>query len=275
MGEPKSLSEIASSLGTVSVEVEQLDLFYQRIEELMTDFLERGSEAVIAPLGETPVNFAGGGLVEGTGFLGPYRNCVENLGRFLGEAGQGLASLAAVSMLAGVHYVTGDTESAELLATVTDAFRPPPLPTDPAVWERLKAWDQAQREDKAAMETDFEDMVQQYQRSDLLALIKRHLPIPGGDPDSAFRLPYSDYYTNNMPLRGDGQFWPRPPESLDVQRVNRVDLPEPGESIIDDVDLRQPLPPEDIRDKVDAAIQEWAGYDGDAPGTEYDDPPDD
>jgi hypothetical protein len=249
----------------VSVEVEQLDQFNRQITDLAQGFLDLAIAGVITPLGDTPVNFAGGGLVEGRGFFGPYQNCVEGLGEFLGQAVQGLTSLATVSMMAGVQYVIGDTESADLLATVTNAFEPPPLPTDPAVWERLIAWDEGRRQDAAARENEFEDMVARYQNGEP----------PSGDPGGAFRLPYSDFYTNDAPLRGDGQFWERPAAWTDVQDVNRVDLPDPGDSLLDDVDLRQPLPPEEYQDQVTAATEEWAGYDGDVPGTEYDDPPDD
>jgi hypothetical protein len=218
---------------------------------------------VITPLADTPVNFAGGGLIEGRGFFAPHQHCVQDLGEFLGQATQGLMSLATVSMLAGVQYVTGDTESADLLATVTDAFEPPPLPTDPAVWERLAAWDRERRQDAHDVRSDFEDMVANYQNGEP----------PSGNPDGAFRLPYSDFYTDDTPIRADGQLWERPVAWTDVQNVNRVDLPDPGDSILDDVDIRQGLPPEELQDQVTAATEEWAGYDGDVPGTEYDDPP--
>jgi hypothetical protein len=262
MGDPTSLTEIASSLGTVSVEVEQLDQFNRTVGEL-AEGLYQGLEDVFAPLVEEFVNFAGGGLVEGSVFFPPYQTCAQQLGEFFFQAGQGLATLSAVSMLTGVHYLTGDAESADLLATVTDAFTPPPLPTDPAVWERLAANERAQQQQVNDEHAEFTEMVDRYQDGE----------IPTSGSDGEYELPYSDYYTSDPgPLRADGQTWARPPgwTEPDVQHVNRVDLPTPRETILDDTDLRG-LIPDELRDEVHDAQDEWIDGDGDVPGTSDDD----
>lgn len=267
MGDP-TLTDLASALGTASVEVEQLDRFRQQVFELSQGFAELAIEGVVSPLGEMPVNFAGGGLAEGIDFFSPYNDCVRQLGEFIGQASQGLASLSAVAMLVGVNYVTGDTESAELLATVTDAFEPPPLSTDPAAWAALAKHRHGQELEAARMEAEFEDMVEEYRDGKL-----------SDDERDGFHLPYSDYYTVNPgPLRADGEFWPRPPgyTEPDVQNVRLVDLPDPanGQTVVDGLDLFDLTPPE-YQDRVEAAQEEWTDGDGDFPGTSDDERTDD
>jgi len=257
------MTDIASTLGTVSVELEQLDEFSRRIRELAEGISDLGSAGVLNPLVDTPVNFAGGGLAEGSSFFSPYMICVRRLGEFFGEALQGITTLSAVAQLAAVHYVTGDTESAELLATVTAAFTPPP--PNP-VAEAMIAEDQRRREARDDMaEAHFDDLVEDYR--------------DGGTPNDGerdeFELPYSDYYTPaTTPLRGDGRVWPHPPgwTEPDVQHVRTVDLPAPGESVLDGVDLRD-LTPAEYRDQVDDALDEWNDGDGDFPGTSDDEQP--
>jgi hypothetical protein len=130
--------------GQFSVQVDQLVTF---AEALGTDGTAFGDAivAIMTGMANLPVNFMGGGLAEGRDFGDIYFSCFDALAAFQVDVAGGLATLAGGAALASTAYADGDASSSEVVAAVTDAFRPPPAAA-PLSPEDIRRWLAAVRE---------------------------------------------------------------------------------------------------------------------------------
>jgi hypothetical protein len=263
----------------LTAEVERLLDFAGATETEFTAFSDAMVQNVLNPMGQTLVNFGGGGLAEGFAFQQPYWSCQGALGQFLGEALMGLQTLRAAATIVAAQYAAGDGDSATLLATVNEAFAPPPWPTDPAAWEALAAQArEAEQADQNDQDAFAADVAHQRLLLDNPAYRLFHRLFDGG---SEFKVPSSDYYDSGSTTaivdgqptavravagEGPGAI----PIDPDRQNVNRLPIPDPGDTAIEDLYLFD-LPteqPDHIQDAVTETVESWAS--DDPPGTAHD-----
>lgn len=116
--------ELASDAALVT-DIDRLRSFAESVRGELEAFVTAAGE-VLAPMStEEPVNFGGGGLAEGFEFQSVYDRRQHELGQFLQQAYQGLATLASAATIISDRYADGDADSASLLAAVTEAFASP------------------------------------------------------------------------------------------------------------------------------------------------------
>lgn len=247
--------------GTVTVEVERLNAFYQAMlaeaEDLGTSMTE-----ILGSLAGVMVNFGGGGLVEGQAFQAPHAACQTALGQFCNDAWRGMMNLGLGAGVAAMEYQQGDASSAEVIAAINNAYAAPPV--DPVAverWvagmERLEA--QQRREDAAQAET-FEDRVAEH----------RNEPGTGGRGSAATEFTGSDYYETPGGAYRDTVNGGSPYEiriGQDSEQVSEVQLPSTaripaesaGENAMSDGEFQQTVDefPDRIRDGVEEELAEY------------------
>jgi hypothetical protein len=245
------------TIGTVTVEVEQLDEFYQAATAEGQDHFSQPMTDVSTTLGSLIPNFGGGGLVEGQQFGPVYQACLFALLGFLRDVPLGLTTLGAGAAIAAAAYQKGDADSADLIAAVRGAFAPPTVnPDDVERWMAgVAEQDRRNRQEWDRNADAFADVVDQ----------QRDEPAV----DAAFDEPAgSDYFDpRGDPYRhvaGDGTD-ARVVVGNDNEHLGDLSLPGTdellGENVISDADLNQPLDsfPDDVRQRVDE--QRWTDSD--------------
>lgn len=244
--------------GQFTVEVDQLTAF---VEAVKADGMALGSTMmdITNAMASLPVNFAGGGLVEGRDFGNIYFPCFDALNAFQLDVLGGLITLAGGAAIASMAYVDGDASSSEVVGAVTDAFAPPP-PAPPPSPEDIQRWvaavragDEAARERWEANERSFSDEVGE--QRDVVAG-------RNGSPDgSGGAEPFSsDYYDDRgYPHRdtvGSGGGFIT--VANDNEHVSSVELPDlgdddPGANAISDQELGA-VPSWEFSDEVRDAL---------------------
>jgi hypothetical protein len=255
MGQPPTGSGLS---GQFTVEVERLHAFVEAIEGDGVAFVGSMTDVMNA-MANLPVNFMGGGLIEGRGFGDIYFPCFDALMAFQSEVIGGLGTLAGGAAMASLAYVDGDASSSEAVAAVTDAFAPPPPAPSPSP-EDLRRWFAAARDGEEAAQQQWDENVEAFDEE--VAQQRDVVAGRDGSPDGENAEPFSsDYYDDSgYPHRetvGSGGAFIA--VANDDEHVSDVELPDlgddaPGSNAISDRELGS-LPSWEFPDEVQDELQ--------------------